>query len=189
VLARLSGTSTAPTVTLTWTNNTIYASNVQVTQYIGPTPGTPILLANTATTYTDSTVVANTTYSYTVCAVNTLTPALPAACAAPVSIALLPPLPPTAVTASAARTNGQNDTLTANWANTPGNSQSGFTIRYSADSTFATGVTTATVAATASTFSATISGLRGTTLYVQVQATNVIGASAWAPANSAVRLP
>src|SRR5205823_7272287 len=121
--ATLGGTPTAPAVSLTWTRAT-NATAVQVMRN-GANIGAP--LASNATSYTDSTVSLNTTYTYTVCATAPNAVNSPA-CSNTVSITVAVPAAPTSVTVTAVHANGNHDTMTVTWTQTS-NNESGFRIR------------------------------------------------------------
>lgn len=179
VTATLAGTPTVPAVRLTWTNGSNAAS---ITVQRTPGFAAPVTLAANATSYTDSTVALNGTYSYVVCTVNAAALGSPA-CSAPVPITVAAPAAPSNVAATAvrnngSRNNGNKDTLTVTWMDNS-NNESGFAIRWSTDSTFATGVSTGTVGANVTRFTTNVS--RALTLYVQVQATNPVGVSGFVP--------
>ena len=142
--------------------------------------GTPIAtLAANATTYTDTAVVTGGSYTYQVAAVN------PSAANSPyysatVTISLTGPAAPSGITASAAKVTASADQMTVRWTDNSTN-ESGFIIRYATNLAM-TGATQVTVGPNTVTWS---SGnlARGKTYYVQVQAYNGSGSSAWAPAS------
>jgi hypothetical protein len=128
---------------------------------------------NTGTvTYNDATVALGNTYMYRVAAV---AGALKSAYAGPVTITVAVPAAPGNVAARAVR-QGNNERITVTWSDLSSN-ESGFTIQRATNSTFTQGLNTVTVGPGVTSY--TSGNIARVSWYVRVQATNVLGASAW----------
>lgn len=124
--------------------------------------------------FTDTTVVPGTSYRYRVKAVNIAGSSAWSNTTAAIAVPT-PPLAPTGLTATAARTGG-GDTVTLRWTDNATN-EAGFTIERSTNPAF-TNPTTYTATANAVQFTNT-GVARGRTYYYRVQASNLGGASGW----------
>jgi FtsP/CotA-like multicopper oxidase with cupredoxin domain len=172
-----------PQVSLTWRDNATTETGFVVERAVvtAGTPGTFIAVAtpparsNTGNvTFVDTTVKADTTYTYRVTAVN----GGGSSGFSNTSGVTLPPLPaaPSNLAVAAVRANGNNDTATLTWLDNATN-ETGFTIQRSTTAAFTT-VTTSTALANATTVTQT--GLaRNVTYFYRVRANNLGGASGW----------
>lgn len=181
--ASLQGTSTAPAVRLTWTDNGTNETGFAV-ERSNDGGATFALLAtapprnNTGTTsYVDSTVSLGTTYVYRVSAVNGAITSSPSNT---VEITVSLPNAPGDPGVTVGPDQGGQRRLTVTWTDLSDNEGS-FTVQRATNATFTAGVSTTTVAANTTT--ATLSGLsRSTAYYVRVRANNVLGSSGWVDA-------
>jgi hypothetical protein len=175
-----------PKVRLTWTDNATVETGFVIERSIDGVNFVAIATVgpknNTGSVnYTDSTVTIGSTFTYRVKAVMNL-PSLgftaSSAYSNLVAVPILVPAAPGPVAVTAFRFNTSNDRATATWTDNASN-EDGFRIRWSTDSTFATGVSSSTVGANVVTF--TTGNLpRGRNYYFQVQSfNNITGASAW----------
>jgi hypothetical protein len=186
-----------PKVALRWTDNATVETgfvierstdgvNFVAIATVGPKSGT-----GGSVNYTDSTVVIGPTYRYRVKAVMNL-PSLGFAASSAYSnlftVAIVPPAAPIVLGVTAVQVNNNSARATVTWTDTS-NNENGFRIRWSTDSSFATGVSSNTVNANIQTF--TTGNLpRGVTYYFQVQSfNNVTGASVWVNAPAPVTTP
>jgi hypothetical protein len=125
-----------------------------------------------AIAFSDTSVLPLSTYVYRVYAFN-IAGNSPLSNEATVSTPEGPPVAPSGLSA----TNVTEISLTLNWVDNS-NNETGFTVEMAADSDFATILQTITTGADAT--SQDFAGLTaGTTYYFRVQASNVIGTSAW----------
>jgi predicted phage tail protein len=172
-----------PQVTLSWRDNAGNETGFVVERAANGsgayTPiATPSARSSTGTvTYVDTAVKAATSYQYRVKAVNgggssayatgasVTLPALPAA--------------PSNLTATAARANGNNDTVTLKWADNADN-ETGFEIQRSTSATFTSPTTSAAPANATQLVQTGLS--RARTYYYRVRATNLGGPSDWSNA-------
>ena len=122
-------------------------------------------------TYTDSTAALNSTYVYRVAADNVAgTSAWSNALTLPVAA----PAAPVILTGTAVRA-GSNERATITWAAVP--FATSYVIQRSLDSTFATGITSATVGSVTTFTTGNIS--RTANWYFRMAAVNVLGQSGW----------
>jgi len=169
-------------VDLSWTDNASNEDNftLQRADDAGFTTGvTTVSVHANVTTYSDTTVLPNTTYYYRVLAGN-----LVGASAWSNTAMVLTPSPllaaPSGLTATAISPTRVDLAWTDNTA-----TETGFTVQRSADTGFATGVTTFTVGANVTVYSDTSAG-PNTTYYYRVQAVNAAGVSGWSNTATAV---
>jgi FtsP/CotA-like multicopper oxidase with cupredoxin domain len=183
-----------PKVLLTFTDNATTETGFSLVRatVVGGVPGAYVAIAslparnNTGSvSYTDSTVVAGTSYSYKVAAVNGAGQSaysLPASAAIPA----IPGVPSLGI--PLATRQGNNNTVALSWSASAPITQTSFTIQRATNSTFTTGLASSTVAANVS--STTQSVPRGTpgvtTYWYRIQAVGASGASAWSNVQSVV---
>lgn len=175
-----------PQVNLTWRDNANNETGFNVQRstdgvnYTVLATVPPRTNGNATVSYTDTTVVAGattTTYSYRVTAINAFVQSAPTNVAS-VVMPILPAVPTSFTAANGPNGNGNNRTVNLTWVANTAN-VTGFTIQRSTSSTFANGITTTNVAATATTLSVT--GLsRSTAYYFRIRANNgAIVSSLW----------
>jgi hypothetical protein len=166
----LSSTS----IRLNWTDNANNETGFRIE--ISTNGGTSYsLLTNVGAnivTYTNSALTTGTTYTYRVQAFNA---GGSSAFSARVTVTLSSPLAPSGFTATAARANGNNDTVTLRWTDNS-NNEASFTIQRATNSTFTAGLTNFTSAANTTTLVQTVG--RALTYYYRIQAINPVGSSA-----------
>ena len=165
----------ARTIDLAWNDNSDNDAGFTIRRSTSPTFAsglTTFTVGSNVTTFSDTTVLPTRTYYYLVQATNTfgvsawsntLTVTTP-------NVIPLAPTNLRATSVTAARAN-------LAWNDNSSN-ETGFTIRRSTSPTFASNLTTYTVAANGTTYSNTPLQPR-TTYYYLVRATNAVGASAW----------
>jgi hypothetical protein len=165
---------TATQVRLNWTDNAGNESGFVIQRSVnGGAYAALTQLASNTVTFTDTTAASGNTYGYQVAAVN---PAGTSALSNTASVVVAVPVAPSVVTATAARANGNNDTVTLRWTDNS-NNETGFTIQRAGNANFTGTITTSTAAANATSFAVT--GLaRNTQYYFRIRATNAVGASA-----------
>jgi FtsP/CotA-like multicopper oxidase with cupredoxin domain len=171
-----------PQIRLTWIDNSNNETNFVVERQIGGGAfGTLATLASNTTTYTDTTVQSNTTYTYRVKAANNAGSSAYAT-SSPIAV---PPVPtaPGGLAVSAVRANGSSDNVILAWSDSS-NNETGFTIQrctgtaatcLAANATWTAVVTTA---ANATTYTQT-SVSRATNYCYRIRSTNLGGSSAW----------
>ncbi len=182
----LAAAATAPTVTLTWTDNATNETGftIQRARNTGFTTGlTTFTAAANATTFVDSTVAATTTYYYRVQAASA-TPS-PWSNIATVTTAALPLAAPSNLAINTALTSRTGIRLT--WTDNSNNEQ-GFQIWRSTTGVAGSFSQVAQVPSNATRY--TNSGLRrGTTYWYQVRSFNATGFSAFSNTISGSTLP
>ena len=183
---KLAGAAASSTsARLTWTNNATYPAATELTiQRATNSAFTQNLKTftapGTASSYTDNTAAGGATYYYRVRAENSLSYSEWSNVVA-VVVAVAPPAP-TNVTATAAISGISLARVTMNWAESPTATVTGFTVQLATNAGFTSGLVSATVAATARTY--TFNGLgRNTTYFVRVSALNGSTTSAWTSAS------
>ena len=175
-----------PQVNLTWRDNannetgfiverSLNGGAFQALITVGPRTN-----GNATVSYTDTTIVAGAavnTYAYRVTAINAFVQSAYTNTASAV-VPILPAVPTSFTAANGTNGNGNNRTVNLTWVANTAN-VTGFTIQRSTSSTFANGITTTNVAATATTLSVT--GLsRSTAYYFRIRANNgAIVSSLW----------
>jgi len=172
-----------PDIRLTWTDNANNEAGFAVERAVD---GGPFAFLATATarsgsgntkTYTDKAITANHTYDYRVASMsaggvyssftNTATVVVPDVPAAPGNIG-----------AVAARVgNSNNARITLTWSDLS-SIETGFTIQWTKDSTYATGLTTRTVNADVTSY-LTPNLARTTTFYLRIRSDGIAGSSVW----------
>jgi predicted phage tail protein len=159
-----------PQIRLTWRDN---ANNE--TGYVVTRGGADfVTLGANSTSYVDTAVAAGSSYSYQVCAINSVN----RTCASNTNTVSLGALPaaPSKVAAIVTNQKKNSRTVTVSWTDNATN-ETGFTIRRATDANFTQGVATYTVGANVTSFSQSVSA--GVSLYYSVRATNASGGSAW----------
>lgn len=175
-----------PQVNLTWRDNannetgfiverSLNGGAFQALITVGPRTN-----GNATVSYTDTTIVAGAavnTYAYRVTAINAFVQSAYTNTASAV-VPILPAVPTSFTAVNGTNGNGNNRTVNLTWVANTAN-VTGFTIQRSTSSTFANGITTTNVAATATTLSVT--GLsRSTAYYFRIRANNgAIVSSLW----------
>jgi len=176
---------TGPQIRLTWTDNSTNETNFVIDRNVNGVWTVPYAtLGANVTTYTDTGVVASNTYQYRVYATNAIGPSAYAT-SSPVPVPAVPTAP-SGLTATAARANGNSDSVTLRWADNS-NNETGFTIQR-CTGTAAVCVPAAagwanvtTTAANATTYTQT-GVARATSYCYRIRANNLGGSSAWANA-------
>ena len=166
--------ASASEIDLSWTNNAANQTGFKIDQATSSdfTQGlTTATVGANATTYSATGLSSNTTYYYRVRATNANGDSANTSTASATTQGAIPAAP-SGLTAAAASWSQINLSWTNNAVN-----QTGFQIDQATSSDFTQGLTTATVGAAATTYSAT--GLSaGATYYYRVRATNAVGDSA-----------
>ena len=179
-------------IDLSWTNNAANQTGFTIDQATNSdfTQGlTTVTVAANVTTYSETGLSSNTTYYYRVRATNANGDSANTSTASATTQNTIPAAP-SGLTATAI----SSSEIDLSWTNNAAN-QTGFKIDQAASSDFTQGLTTVTVGANATTYSAT--GLSaGATYYYRVRATNAVGdsantstASATTPATSVIPIP
>ncbi len=175
--ATLAGISSAPRVNLTWQDTATTEARFLVqrsgdngatfTQIatVGPRNGTG------SVTYADTTAALNSTYVYRVATDNV---AGTSAWSNPVTVVVAAPAAPVILTGTAVR-QGTSQRATITWSAVP--TATSYVIQRSLDSTFATGVTSATVGSVTTYTTGNIS--RTANWYFRMAAVNALGQSGW----------
>ena len=132
-------------------------------------------------TYTDSTAAMNSSYVYRVAADNA---AGASAWSTALTVSVAAPAPPAILTGTAVR-QGTPERATITWAPVP--TATSYVIQRSLDSTFATGVTSATVGSVTSYTTGSIS--RTANWYFRMAAVNVLGQSGWSGTQTVTPAP
>jgi len=167
-----------PQILLTWTDNATNETGFVIERAVDGGAFTVLAQVgprnNTGSvSYTDTAVVAGSSYAYRVAAVN-------GAGLSPYSntiiIALTAPAAPSNLTAGARRQGG-NARVTLTWVDNA-NNEAGFTIERATDANFAIGRVATTVAANSTTYD-TGNLNRNTAYYFRIRAFNDAGVSAW----------
>ncbi len=171
----LTATATSTSqINLSWTNNATNQSGFQIDQATnsGFTQGlTTVTVGANATTYNATGLTTGTTYYYRVRATNAIGDSANSSTASAMTEGTLPAAP-SGLSATAASSSQIN----LSWTNNATN-QSGFQIDQATSSDFTQNLTTVSVGANVTTYSAT--GLSAnTTYYYRVRAVNGIGDSA-----------
>ncbi len=165
-------------VVVTWTDNSSAETAYKVERSTDGTTWTVFTAAANATTYTDSTAAAGTTYIYRVKASKSGN----ASAYVTAPAVTTRPTDPSALTATAASATQINLAWTA------GSGQSAFTVERSTDSGVTWTVLTAAVAANATSYSDTTASEETTYTY-RVKATNAAGNSGYATSSAVTSLP
>ena len=180
----LAAAHTGAAVNLTWTNNATYPAATEVTIQRATnaafTSGvTTFTAAGTATTYTDTTVTAGTTYYYRVRAENA--PGYSAWSEQRVDNGAGDPGDPDQPAGRGHRGRVGPRSINLTWAESAASTVTGFTINWALNAAFTTGAGTGTVTPGA-VRQATLTGLaRATRYYIRIRADNAGVSSAWAP--------
>ena len=134
----------------------------------------------TATSYTDTTVTAGTTYFYRVRAEDTVGYST---WSNTVTVVVLAPLtPPTNLVAKGFATNATQASVNLTWAEAPTTTVTGFNIQLATNAAFTTGLKTVTASGFSRAYSFTALSRR-TKYYVRIQAVNGSTTSSWVTAN------
>jgi len=174
-----------PQVLLSWTDNATDETGFIIERRVlgGTFAPLPITVpANNGTgsvSYTDTTVSAGNTYEYQVRAVNAIGQSTPSNIASVIIPA--PPVAPSNVSATAARSGNRNARVTLTWTDNS-NNETGFNIQRATDAAFTANVVNATVGANATTYT-TGNIARATQYYFRVRSYNGQGQSAWVNAS------
>ena len=132
-------------------------------------------------TYADTTAALNSTYVYRVATDNV---AGTSAWSNPVTVVVAAPAAPVILTGTAVR-QGTSQRATITWSAVP--TATSYVIQRSLDSTFATGVTSATVGSVTTYTTGNIS--RTANWYFRMAAVNVLGQSGWSNVQTVTPAP
>ncbi|MFF5174016.1 hypothetical protein ACFY3U_15420 [Micromonospora sp. NPDC000089] len=164
-------------VNLTWVN-TSFATSVELQRATNPTftAGLVTTTLPAGTSYTDTTVAANTTYYYRVRTIYNGVPS-PWSNTATVTTTSSAPATPTNFQGTAVAA-GATATVNLSWQESAASVVDTFTIQRATNITFTANLTTITVPGTSRAYADT-GRARGTSYFYRIQAVNVVGASAF----------
>jgi len=175
-------------LTLTWTDNSITATNFTLSRASDPLFTQNLVtfdvakVAGPTQTYVDTTYAKKgVPYYYMVrgyFVMGGVEPGFPSMNVASEASKTVGPPSGTATLVSVTQAGPKNAPIVVTWTYSPSGDQTGFTIQRALDSGFATGVTNFQAGANATSFSDT-NHKTGVTYYYRVQATNALGAGAW----------
>lgn len=182
----LTATATAPQqVDLAWADNSIDETSFEIQRSVGAGAFAALTTVGAdIATYSDTTALPSTSYTYRVRAINTAGNSAWSNTASATTPSLLPTAP---INLSATLSAQAPLTVGLAWTDTASN-ETGFTIERATNTGFTTGRVTFTVGANVTAYADTTAAVSAT-YYYRVRASNVAGVSAWSNTASIAVVP